>query len=233
LGFSSLVASLLGGWQQIGGTMAGDFTPGLSGGQRKMLLFEIVKQRTAAASDLLIVLDEPFAGVTDDFLPFITAQLNAMRQKHNILIVTNDHVAALTALADNTLTVSALDRTRVSVRLLRTPQNKRLEIMGVLSIELQARICALRLQQVNGTTYDRELSLYALASGKDFYASRATDKSDLWFFVDVELLSNGALGGVAGFTVFALTLFVLRCAGFFAPPAVLGLGLCAAVARRF
>ena len=49
-----------------GGTMAGQFTAGLSGGQRKMLLFEIIVQRTAHQSELLIVLDEPFAGVTDD-----------------------------------------------------------------------------------------------------------------------------------------------------------------------
>jgi energy-coupling factor transporter ATP-binding protein EcfA2 len=157
--------------------MAGDFTPGLSGGQRKMLLFEIVKQRTASHYDLLIALDEPFAGVTDDFLPFITEQLTDMRKKHNILIVTNDHVAALTALADNTLTVSALDRTRVSV---------------------------------NGKDYDRELSLYALASGKDFYASNSTDMCDLWFFFDAEVLYNGTIGGVVAFTIFAMSLFVLR-----------------------
>ena len=30
----------------VGGTMAGEFTAGLSGGQRKLLLFELVKQRT-------------------------------------------------------------------------------------------------------------------------------------------------------------------------------------------
>jgi len=45
-----------------GGTMAGQFTAGLSGGQRKMLLFELIVQRTANQSELLIVLDEPFAG---------------------------------------------------------------------------------------------------------------------------------------------------------------------------
>jgi energy-coupling factor transporter ATP-binding protein EcfA2 len=50
---------------QVGGTMAGEFTAGLSGGQRKMLLFELIFQRTKNQSELLIVLDEPFAGVTD------------------------------------------------------------------------------------------------------------------------------------------------------------------------
>jgi len=51
---------------KAGGTMAGQFTAGLSGGQRKMLLFELIAQRTDNQSELLIVLDEPFAGVTDD-----------------------------------------------------------------------------------------------------------------------------------------------------------------------
>lgn len=51
---------------KVGGTMAGEFTAGLSGGQRKLMLFELICQRTANQSELLIVLDEPFAGVTDD-----------------------------------------------------------------------------------------------------------------------------------------------------------------------
>jgi hypothetical protein len=32
---------------EVGGTMAGEFTAGLSGGQRKLLLFELIYQRTA------------------------------------------------------------------------------------------------------------------------------------------------------------------------------------------
>ena len=100
---------------QIGGTMAGRFTAGLSGGQRKLLLFELVVQRTARQRDLLIVLDEPFAGVTDDFVPFIIERLHEMRQKHNILLVTNDHVGALTKMADNTIKVSAVDRSTVLI----------------------------------------------------------------------------------------------------------------------
>ena len=100
---------------KVGGTLAGEFTAGLSGGQRKLLLFELVRQRVASQTDLLIVLDEPFAGVTDDFVPFIVQRLNEMRQRHNIVLVTNDHVTALKEMADNTLTVSAIDRTTVRI----------------------------------------------------------------------------------------------------------------------
>lgn len=100
---------------KVGGTMAGQFTAGLSGGQRKLLLFELICQRTAGQSELLIVLDEPFAGVTDDFVPFIVERLNEMRKKHNVLLVTNDHVETLTSVADNTITVSAIDRTKVQI----------------------------------------------------------------------------------------------------------------------
>ena len=100
---------------KVGGTMAGEFTAGLSGGQRKLLLFELVYQRTKTQSDLLICLDEPFAGVTDDFVPFIVQRLNEMRKQHNILLVTNDHVETLTKMADNTITVSAIDRMTVLI----------------------------------------------------------------------------------------------------------------------
>lgn len=99
----------------VGGTIAGQFMPGLSGGQRKLLLFELIFQRTAMQENLLIVLDEPFAGVTDDFVPFIVERLNEMRKKHNILLVTNDHVDTLKKMADNTVTVSAIDRSKVKI----------------------------------------------------------------------------------------------------------------------
>jgi hypothetical protein len=99
----------------VGGTIAGQFMAGLSGGQRKLLLFELIFQRTANQESLLIVLDEPFAGVTDDFIPFIVKRLNEMRKKHNILLVTNDHVDTLKAMADNTITVSAIDRSKVKI----------------------------------------------------------------------------------------------------------------------
>jgi hypothetical protein len=100
---------------KIGGTMAGEFTAGLSGGQRKLLLFELIYQRTLASKDLLICLDEPFAGVTDDFVPFIIERLKVMSQTHNLLLVTNDHVQTLKDLADNIITVSAIDRKHVKV----------------------------------------------------------------------------------------------------------------------
>lgn len=99
----------------VGGTLAGQFMAGLSGGQRKLLLFELIVQRTADQRNLLIVLDEPFAGVTDDFVPFIVKRLEDMRKEHNILLVTNDHVDVLKKMADNTVTVSAIDRSRVKV----------------------------------------------------------------------------------------------------------------------
>lgn len=99
----------------VGGTIAGMFMPGLSGGQRKLLLFELIFQRTASQDNLLIVLDEPFAGVTDDFVPFIVGRLNEMRKTHNILLVTNDHVDVLKKMADNTVTVSAIDRSKVII----------------------------------------------------------------------------------------------------------------------
>jgi hypothetical protein len=85
------------------------------GGQRKLLFFELIRQRTADMQDLLIVLDEPFAGVTDDFVPFIQERLQEMRKTHNILLVTNDHVQVLTGMSDNTITVSAIDRSVVQI----------------------------------------------------------------------------------------------------------------------
>jgi hypothetical protein len=38
-----------------------------------------------------------------------------MRQNHNILVVTNDHVEILTSMADNIITVSAIDRSVVKI----------------------------------------------------------------------------------------------------------------------
>ena len=100
---------------QVGGSMAGAEIAGLSGGQRKLLLFEIIYQRTKDQSELFIVMDELFAGVTDDFVPYIVGRLNEMKVKHNVLLVTNDHIEALIYQADNTIKVSAIDRSTVQV----------------------------------------------------------------------------------------------------------------------
>ena len=48
-------------------------------------------------------------------MPFIVERLNTLREVHNVLLVTNDHVKTLTELADNTITVSAVDRSTVTV----------------------------------------------------------------------------------------------------------------------
>jgi hypothetical protein len=142
---------------------------GLSGGQRKLLLFELICQRTANHSNLLLVFDEPFAGVTDDFVPFIVDRLNVLRQQHNILLVTNDHVETLKTMADNTIVVSAIDRSTV---------------------------------QVNGLTkVNREKAILALSVGDDFVHKGSS--ADLKFFFDVEVVNNGAILGVAAFTIFA------------------------------
>jgi len=100
---------------KIGGTMAGEFVAGLSGGQRKMMLFELVHQRIESKSNLLVCLDEPFCGITEDFVPFIVDRLNEMRKTHNVLLVTNDHVQTLTDMADSIITVSAIDRSKILV----------------------------------------------------------------------------------------------------------------------
>lgn len=159
----------------VGGTIAGQFMAGLSGGQRKLLLFELIFQRTAAQDNLLIVLDEPFAGVTDDFVPFIVDRLNEMRKKHNVLLVTNDHVETLKRMADNTVTVSAIDRSRVKIN--------------------------------DRTGVDRDLALLAMSIGDDY--RHGTNGSDLEFFRAVEFSKNGGIPNVAGFAVFAFSLFLL------------------------
>ena len=116
----------------IGGKIGDRFMPGLSGGQRKLLLFELIYQRTKDQSGLLIALDEPFAGVTDEFVPFIVDRLKRMREKHNLIVVTNDHIRDLKDIANNTLQVSAFDRTVVTVNtLLKVDREK---AIGALSL---------------------------------------------------------------------------------------------------
>jgi hypothetical protein len=135
----------------------------------------LISQRTANHSDLLLVLDEPFAGVTDDFVPFIVGRLDMLRKRHNILLVTNDHVETLKELADNTIIVSAIDRSTV-------------EVNG--------------LKNVN-----RDKAILALSVGDDFVYKASS--ADLKFFFDVEVANNGALLGVAAFTIFAFGMYLV------------------------
>lgn len=100
---------------KIGGMLGADSVRGLSGGQRKMMLFELVRQRTANTKGVLVILDEPFAGVTDEFVPFLARQLTEMRAKHSVLLVTNDHVKVLTGMSDTIITLSATDRLSVTL----------------------------------------------------------------------------------------------------------------------
>ena len=78
-------------------------------------------------------------------------------------------------MADNTIVVSAIDRTTV---------------------------------QVNGflNKVSREKAILALSVGDEFIYNGAS--ADLKFFFDVEVVNNGALLGVAAFTVFAFSLFL-------------------------
>ena len=139
----------------VGGTLAGEFTAGLSGGQRKLLLFELICQRllpppqttiSTATNDEsqpqsqqqpqqsppkqtaripeLICLDEPFCGVTDDYVSFVSKRLQQLQQYHFIVLVTNDHVDALTKMAHHIITVSAVDRTVVELQLQPKPQQQ-------------------------------------------------------------------------------------------------------------
>lgn len=97
------------------------------------MFFEIVRQRIAdAPRDLLVVFDEPFAGVTDDFVPFIRQRLVEIGRRHNVLLVTNDHVHVLTDMAENVITVSAVDRSVVRVN--DRPAVDREKAMAALSV---------------------------------------------------------------------------------------------------
>lgn len=114
-----------------------------------MLLFELIYQRTAQQKDLLLVFDEPFSGVTDEFVPWLAGRLNDMSQQHNILLVTNDYVNILKELADNTIVVSAMDRTKVRVN-------------GVIDVDREKCILALSVGdqfQYKSTIADLEVFL--------------------------------------------------------------------------
>ena len=89
---------------KVGGTLAGRTTLGLSGGQRKLLILELLSQRLSLQkSNQLILMDEPFAGVTDEFVPYLTSRIVSLSAKHNFVLVTNDHVHTLTDIAVHSL----------------------------------------------------------------------------------------------------------------------------------
>jgi hypothetical protein len=144
------------------------------------LLFELIYQRTKDQQNLLLVLDEPFAGVTDDFVDFIVNRLNLMRQQHNILLVTNDHVEVLKNMADNYLRVSAVNRTLVQI-------NDDVDSTNVV---------------------DRETAILALSVG-ECYRYDSTTWNDLRFFVTVEIYRNASFQAVAIFIAVAFGLFTI------------------------
>jgi hypothetical protein len=143
-----------------------------------LLLFELIYQRTKDQSNLLLVLDEPFAGVTDDFVPFIVDRLNLMRTSHNILLVTNDHVETLKNMADNYMRVSAVNRTIVQIN----------------------------DDEDSTNIVDRETAILALSVGEQ-YQYNSTTWDDLLFFGTVEIATNGSLKAVAVFILVTFGLF--------------------------
>ena len=110
-------------------------------------------------------------------VPFITERLHQMSQKHNILLVTNDHVETLTKQADNTITVSAIDRSTLKVN-----QHEKIP---------------------------RQKVIMAMALGDEYRHALGASDADLKFFWDVEVAHNGALMGIAVFTIFSFGLFLL------------------------
>jgi ABC-type Mn2+/Zn2+ transport system ATPase subunit len=72
-------------------------------------------QQTVSQINLLLVLDEPFVGVKMDLVPFLVDRLNDLRERHYVLIATSDHADTLKSMADNTVLLSAMDRSTVQV----------------------------------------------------------------------------------------------------------------------
>jgi energy-coupling factor transporter ATP-binding protein EcfA2 len=79
---------------RIGGTIIdGLVVKGLSGGQRKIFIFAHVNVIISkSAQKLLVVVDEPFAGVTSNYVPFMTGLIsNWVGNGHTVLVIDNDH----------------------------------------------------------------------------------------------------------------------------------------------
>mmetsp|Transcript_21951 Transcript_21951/g.47396 ORF Transcript_21951/g.47396 Transcript_21951/m.47396 type:complete len:522 (-) Transcript_21951:314-1879(-) len=179
---------------KVGGQLGAKFTAGLSGGQRKLLLFELICQRTAQQTELLIALDEPFAGVTDDFVPWIVERLHELKKRHNVILVTNDHVAALTDMADNTITVSAIDRTVVTIQ--NNNNNNQDPSNGNGKQQPPPPSHAV----------DRQRAIFALSLGDD-YTYQSTSQ-ELQFFYQCEILGDSTLIGMGIYAAVCYGLFV-------------------------
>ena len=163
---------------QVGGTLAGEYTAGLSGGQRKLFLFELICQRTRDQSNLLIALDEPFLGVTTDFVPFLIKRLVGLSKQHNVVLVTNDHVAELTGIADNVIQISTLDRSIVHI----IKNNKEQPKKENEEEESQVIVA------------ERELVLFVLSSSQgEAFQMGMSNHEDFMFFVKTEILNSQAL----------------------------------------
>jgi len=79
---------------RIGGTIIdGLVVKGLSGGQRKLFIsshLDLVVTKSSAP--LMIVADEPFAGVTSNYVYFMTDMIQKWKMKgHTVLVIDNDH----------------------------------------------------------------------------------------------------------------------------------------------
>jgi energy-coupling factor transporter ATP-binding protein EcfA2 len=116
-----------------GGTVARErMAEGLSEGQRKLLYLEILCQRTEGRAGLLILLDEPLAGMTDDLVPYFLDSLNDMRHRHNVVVASSLRVDELKQIANNVIKVSATDRT--FVRLNGADEVDRKKIIAALAV---------------------------------------------------------------------------------------------------
>jgi hypothetical protein len=103
--------------KRVGGSLAtGVVIPGLSGGQRKMLIFEIVYQRLLVCMEpLLVLMDEPFAGITKNNISFLIDSCVEIKKRHHLFLVTNDHITELRDVADAVITVDAMDRSTIDL----------------------------------------------------------------------------------------------------------------------
>ena len=133
-------------------------------------------------SNLLIILDEPFAGVTNDFVPYMIETLEAMKKNHNIILVTNDHVHALATAATNIIHVSSMDRSSVRVK-------KNCPSQGNSNDNVPE-------DEDKGVLMDRQDAIDVFSTGAEYKFQQTTGsivghlKEFLRFFWDVELVAQ-------------------------------------------